>query len=85
MGRGVTILLYAQARVAVGHHRMVRPIAPEGVPLAALLRGLVEEFPDLGPILPSCRYVRNGEFTGRRAVRLKPGDELGIHPPYSGG
>ena len=42
------------------------------------------EFPALGPLLPSTRFVRNGAFVEADSV-LGDGDELALLPPFGGG
>lgn len=53
--------------------------------MAEVLRVLRQQYPRLGPILASSRLVRNGDFLHGRSGSVRPGDELAIHPPYSGG
>ncbi|MCI4366724.1 MAG: MoaD/ThiS family protein [Thermoplasmata archaeon] len=85
MSRGVRIHFYAQAREAVGHRQLVRGL-PEGpASLEGVLRSLEAEFPRLVRVLPTCRIAVNGEYVPNRSVPLSDGDELGVHPPYSGG
>jgi molybdopterin converting factor small subunit len=36
-------------------------------------------------VLVISRFVRNGEYLPGPVGRLSGGDELAIHPPYSGG
>jgi molybdopterin converting factor small subunit len=81
----VTVLLFATAREAAGRGTLRRPIPREGLALDAFLAELTETYPRLGPVLPSCRFGRNGRYLRSRSARLRPGDELAIHPPYSGG
>ena len=82
---GVRVRLYAQAREAVGHRELRRPLDADGATLGALLEALIEEYPALRPVLPGCRFALNGAYVPHRAVRLRAGDDVGIHPPYSGG
>jgi len=85
MARTLAIHLFATAREAAGTASMERPIAPQGILLRTVLRELATETPALGPILRHARYARNGAYVRGRNVRLRPGDELAVHPPYSGG
>lgn len=81
----VELRLYAQAREAVGARRLARPIDRSGVPLAALVEGLVAEFPRLRPVLRTARFAVNGTYVALERTLVRPGDEVAIHPPYSGG
>ena len=84
--RTVRVVLFATAREAAGgRSELIREVPAEGIPLNELLRALVEEFPRIGPVLPHCRFARNARYVGSPRVVLRPGDELAVHPPYSGG
>jgi molybdopterin converting factor small subunit len=81
----IRVLGFAAAREALGRPTLRRSIPAEGIELDLLLRELTAEHPQLGRILPHARFVRNGEYVRGRGVRVLPGDEIAIHPPYSGG
>jgi molybdopterin converting factor small subunit len=81
----IRVLLFAGAREAVGSARLERAAPPDGVGLDAFLSGLAAEFPRLKPILRTSRIVRNGRYVPPGDTRLRPGDEVAVHPPYSGG
>jgi molybdopterin converting factor small subunit len=81
----VRVRLFATARLAAGTAELRRPVPAPGIDVRTLLGQLRREFPALGPVLRSARFVRNGELLRGRSGRLRPGDELAIHPPYSGG
>jgi molybdopterin converting factor small subunit len=81
----VQVLLFAAAREAAGRPMLDRPVGRAGLDLHELLDSLVAEFPALARILPRSRFAVNNEYIRGRSVRLRPGDELAIHPPYSGG
>ncbi|MCI4321723.1 MAG: MoaD/ThiS family protein [Thermoplasmata archaeon] len=81
----VVVRLYATAREAVGNARLERPAGPHGVSVGGLLDALSHDYPALAPILRHARFARNGSYLRGRSGRLRPGDELAIHPPYSGG
>lgn len=85
MARGATLLFFASAREAVGRSRIDWPLAPGGAEVAEVVAALQEAYPRLAPILRSSRLVLNGRYLGRGPARLVPGDELAVHPPYSGG
>ena len=81
----VRILLFASAREAVGRPRLDRPLPEGGTTAQRLLDDLVEEFPRLARVLSASRIVVNGEPVRAPSTALGDGDELAIHPPYSGG
>jgi molybdopterin converting factor small subunit len=81
----VRILLFATAREVVGRSTLQYPIPSRGTPLAELVDDLKREYPRLEPILKISRLVRNGTYVSRPRVRVRPDDEIAIHPPYSGG
>jgi molybdopterin converting factor small subunit len=81
----VHVRLFAQAREVVGQRELDRPVPPGGASLDGFLTELVQEFPKLDRILKHCRFAINGAYTADRTAPLAPGDDLGIHPPYSGG
>jgi molybdopterin converting factor small subunit len=85
MRGAVRVRLYATAREAAGTSTIRRPIGPEGVVLRALLRELSESRPQLATILRHARFARNGTYLRGLGARLHAGDELAVHPPYSGG
>ena len=85
MSGTVRVLLFATAREAVGRSQVEVPVPEEGIGVVPLMDSLATRFPRLRTVLASSRIVRNGEFvTGGRA-RCRAGDELAVHPPYSGG
>jgi molybdopterin converting factor small subunit len=81
----VSVRLYASAREAAGTGTIRRPTGPEGVVLRSLLRELAEDRPTMAKILRHSRFARNGTYLTGLGTRLFPGDELAVHPPYSGG
>jgi molybdopterin converting factor small subunit len=60
-------------------------VPPHGVTVEAMIASLAADHPALAPVLPHCRFARNGTYVRGRGARLRPGDELAVHPPYSGG
>jgi molybdopterin converting factor small subunit len=82
---GVRVILFASAREAVGHPVLERPVPVEGVGVPSFLGQLVRDFPRLKSVLAVSRLVQNGQYLRGQRGRLRPGDELAIHPPYSGG
>jgi molybdopterin converting factor small subunit len=85
MPKPVRLLLFASAREAVGRHELALPVGAGGASVEKLLRPLLEEHPGLVPVLKASRIFRNGQLLRSRAGRVMAGDELAIHPPYSGG
>jgi molybdopterin converting factor small subunit len=85
VARTVVVRLYASAREAAGNARLDWPAGPGGVTVRQLLDALATEHPALAPILRHSRFARNGIYLRGRTGRLRAGDELAIHPPYSGG
>jgi sulfur-carrier protein len=81
----VRILFFATAREAVGTHSVDREVPAGGSTLTALLASLVKEHPRLEPLLKGSRFVRNGRYVRGTGARVRPGDEVAVHPPYSGG
>ncbi|MHB1435395.1 MAG: MoaD/ThiS family protein [Thermoplasmata archaeon] len=85
MSRPIRVRGFATARTALGDRSREIPAPPEGLKLGRLLATLVAEYPRLGPLLPSCRIFLNEELIRSTAIRVRPGDEIALHPPYSGG
>jgi molybdopterin converting factor small subunit len=81
----VRVLFFASAREAVGRASVVRTVPADGAGLTEFLDELAGTYPRLREVLRISRIVRNGEFVARRMGRVAPGDEIAIHPPYSGG
>ena len=81
----VEVLLFAQARQAVGAARVAVPVGRSGVSLAELLRSVQADHPALAPVLAKSRVAVNGTYTPNHRIRVRPGDQVAIHPPFSGG
>ena len=81
----VRVLLFASAREAVGRKELRLPIDAQGTPVGELLIRLTAEYPRLGSVARTCRVVLNGRFIDGNGAVARPGDELALHPPYSGG
>jgi molybdopterin converting factor small subunit len=81
----VRVLLFATAREAVGASSLDRSVPVGGSTIAAVLSDLVREHPRLEPVLKGSRIVRNGHYVRGARARVAPGDEIAVHPPYSGG
>ena len=85
MADRVRVLFFATARDAVGHGSLERVVPPEGTSLRELLDGLGGAFPRLRAVLKESRLAVNGEYARSPGQRVRPGDEVAVHPPYSGG
>ena len=81
----VRVLLFATAREAVGRASLDVPVPAGGIPARTVLEELVGRHPALGAVLRTSRLVVNGRVARGAPGRLRPGDELAVHPPYSGG
>jgi len=85
MAQGIRVRFFAQAREAVGHRELLRPVPVARSTLGELLRALGAEYPRLPRVLAQCRVAINGTYVDDRATELTNGDEIAIHPPFSGG
>jgi molybdopterin converting factor small subunit len=56
-----------------------------GIPLSVVVRRLKAAYPELAAVLRVSRMVRNDRCLSSLRVRVRPGDELSVHPPYGGG
>ena len=81
----VRVRLFATARRAAGWTSRTLPVSRAGVTVAELVDRLRSTWPALVPVLRTSRFVRNGAYLESLEVRLRPGDELSVHPPYGGG
>jgi molybdopterin converting factor subunit 1 len=79
----MTLLYFAQARqlagVAVDEWAVSEPMSAD-----ALWAELLTRHPALAPLRGATRLARNGEFAAADAV-FRPGDEVALIPPVSGG
>jgi sulfur-carrier protein len=81
----VRVLFFATAREAVGSASVEREVPADGSTLEAVLSSVVDEHPRLELVLKGSRLVRNGRYVSSPQTRVRPGDEIAVHPPYSGG
>ncbi|MGP8078625.1 MAG: MoaD/ThiS family protein [Thermoplasmata archaeon] len=81
----VRVRLYATARDAARRSFVDVAVPPGGLAARDLVRALETECPDLGPVLRVSRFVRNDRYLADLRVRVRPGDEFAVHPPYGGG
>lgn len=85
MGGRIRVVFYATAREAAGVAGSSVPVDDGGTPLATVLAGLARRYPKLRPVIAVSRFVVNGEYVRGRSGTVRPGDEVAVHPPYSGG
>ncbi len=85
MGPAIRVRLFAGAREAVGAPSLPWPVPTAGLAIETLLGELVGRYPRLGPIVRHSRFLVNSEYVDPKRSRVDHGDELAIHPPYSGG
>jgi molybdopterin converting factor small subunit len=85
MGGAVLVRLFATAREAAGTDWIRHDTGPGGIALRDLLKELGDGRPALARILRHARFARNGTYIRGPGTRLRAGDELAVHPPYSGG
>ncbi len=81
----VTVLFFGPAREQVGRARVPWPAPAAGLPARELVAALADRYPRVAPTLRVSRFVRNGEYLRSLAIRVRPGDEFAVHPPYGGG
>ena len=79
----VTVLFFAAARERAGLSRLALPVG-EGLRVRDVLAQLAAQLPALGPLLPHLRVALDREFVDLEAP-VKPGAELALIPPVSGG
>ncbi|MGI0068510.1 MAG: MoaD/ThiS family protein [Thermoplasmata archaeon] len=79
------VLLFATAREAVGTPQLEWPVPDEGLAISELVAALIQRYPRLGPVSAHSRFLINSECVRGVRAKVRPGDELAIHPPYSGG
>lgn len=79
----VTVRMFAALREAAGADRLEVELA-QGATFAHLLERLAEQYPRLAPWKPHVRIAANCEYVGLDAP-VRPGDEIALIPPVSGG
>jgi len=84
MAGRVRVLFFASARLAAGGSEMDLPCAEAGMNDEAFWTRLAESHPALKPLRASVRLARNHEFLAAGEL-IKPGDEIALIPPVSGG
>lgn len=81
----VRVRFYATARVAAGMPRTDVPVPPGGIVARELVALLAREYPKLGGVLRSSRFLRNDRYLEDLDETVAPGDRFAVHPPYGGG
>jgi len=77
------VLLFAQARHLTGSSEITLKVdRPQTQP--EFWAQLIETFPPLAPLQKSARLARNETYLQPDEL-LKPGDEIAVIPPVSGG
>jgi molybdopterin converting factor subunit 1 len=79
----VEVRLFAGARDAVGAGARTVSL-PDGATAGAVLAQLVREYPALARLARVAKLAVNGEYVDGDAP-VRPGDEVAILPPVSGG
>ena len=80
----IKLLLFAGCREAVGAKELELELPGTVSTVAAVMEGVLAEFPQLRGISKSAAVARNEEYVKGDAP-IKDGDELAIIPPVSGG
>ena len=78
----VTLRMFASARDAFGFD--TRALTIDEPNIEAIRRILLQERPNAGALLRTCRFAVNMEYAGTDLV-LSDGDEVAVIPPVSGG
>lgn len=79
----ITIVLWAQMRLAAGRGRM-RLVVPEGTSVSAAVDRLYAEHPALERFRGSARVAVGTEYAAADRI-LAPGEEVSLIPPVQGG
>ena len=83
----VKVVLFAAAKDAAGTPELELELSDDdGTGTTAVVDALQKQHPQLERILPRCALAVNGEYVTEDATpALKPGDEVAVLPPMSGG
>lgn len=79
----VTVLLFASVADKAGVRRLQVQV-PEGATVASVRDRVVEQFPQLGPALPTLLYALNEEYV-KESAPVTSGATIALIPPVSGG
>lgn len=84
MAAEIRVLFFATARQAAGCSEMELPCDAAGLTLSEFWHRVLSEKPALATLRSSVRLACNQEYlTGDE--RIRPGDEVALIPPVSGG
>lgn len=78
------VLFFATIKLRTGVNRAVVELKNETATVNELLTEVEALYPKVSSSMPSLLVAVNKEFASREQV-LKPGDEVAIFPPVSGG
>lgn len=78
----VRLLTFARPRELLGP--AVELEVPDGGTVAHLRAALAAHCPELGPLLPACRFAVNQKYAAE-ADPIAAGDEVALVAPVSGG
>ncbi|HTP54202.1 MAG TPA: MoaD/ThiS family protein [Thermoplasmata archaeon] len=81
----VRVRLYAGARAAADRSFVDVEVPAGGLSAREIVRRLGSQCPSLVPVLRASRIVRGDVYLTRLSARIRPGEELSVHPPYGGG
>lgn len=84
MAGTVRVLLFASARQTAGCAETSVDCGDKGLDEEAFWNLLTERHPALAPLRTSVRLAKNLEYW-TAGDRIKPGDEIALIPPVSGG
>lgn len=79
----VRVLLFGAAADRAGVRETELP-PPDASSLEALWSSLAERYPELSPMHKTLAFAVNGEYATAE-VPVRPGDEVAVLPPVSGG
>lgn len=79
----VRVLLFGAAADRAGVRETELPLA-EGGSLESVWSSLAERYPELSPMHKTLAFAVNGEYATAE-VPVRPGDEVAVLPPVSGG
>jgi MoaE-MoaD fusion protein len=79
----INVKYFAIIRESLGRSEERKEV-PEGTTAGQVLDQLGREFPNLAPLKPALMLMVNQEYARQDHV-LRPGDELALIPPVSGG
>jgi molybdopterin converting factor subunit 1 len=82
-GKTVEVQLFAAARDQAGAARLELPVSGP-LTVAQLRAKLVEQLPEIGPLVQRCRLAVDQQYVGDDFL-VHPGSEIALIPPVSGG